>query len=82
MLMLQIQTEYTHWISAEFFEDWGQNLYEVESKIIIVKCLSDKQTLIWLILIVLSTVIYRTMASVLPDKVGWFFIKTFFILKL
>ena len=70
MLRLQIQTEYTHWISAEDFENWGQNLYEVESKIIIVKCLSDKQTLIWLILIVLSTVIYRTMASVLPDKIG------------
>ena len=44
MLMLQIQTEYTHWISAEDFEDWGQNLYEVESKITIVKCLSDIHT--------------------------------------
>ena len=47
MLMLQIQTEYTHWISAEIFEDWGQNLYEIESKIKIVKCLSNIK-LIWL----------------------------------
>ena len=64
MLMLQIQTEYTHWISAEVFEDWAKNFMKSNP---IVKCLSDKHILIWLIW---GTVIYSTVASVLPDKIG------------